>query len=122
MQKSFFILFILAFLGACATEPKEVLPTATDLIGHWQVIAGKRDSMPTMMLNDKTFDFTANEISTLMPMNVSDSISKSPFTFDGDSLRCPAFTANFKVVSLRQDTMVLFTRLQNQQFMLTLKR
>jgi hypothetical protein len=122
MQKSFFFLSIIALFGACATEPKEILPTATDLVGHWEVIAGKRDSMPTIMLNEKTFDFTASEVSTLLPMNASDSVSKSPFTFDGDSLVCPAFTANFKVVSLRKDTMVLFTRLQNQQFMLTLKR
>jgi hypothetical protein len=110
MQKSVFFLFIIVFFGACATEPKEVLPTANDLLGHWQVVAGKRDSMATTMLNDKTFDFTANEISTLLPMNASDSVSKSPFTFDGDSLVCPAYTANFKVVSLRKDTMVLFTR------------
>lgn len=120
MQKSFFLLLIPVIFGACASEPTKVMPTATDLVGHWRVIAGKRDSMPTVMLNDKTFDFTATEITTLLPMNASDSVSISSFTFDGDSVICPAFTANFKVASLGKDTMVLFTRLAKQQFMLTL--
>ena len=120
MQKSFFLFCITLVAISCATEPKEVLPTATDLAGHWQVVAGKRDSTATQMLNGKTFDFSATEISTLLPMNDADSVSKSSFSFDGDSILCPQFTANFKVVALKNDTMTLFTRLQNHQFMLTL--
>jgi hypothetical protein len=120
MQKiSFFLCVTLAAIS-CASEPKEILPTATDLVGHWEIVAGKRDSTTTQMLNGKTFDFSATEISTLLPMNEADSISTSSFSFDGDSIVCPKFTANFKVVALKNDTMTLFTRLQNHQFMLTL--
>jgi hypothetical protein len=119
MQKSFIFLSVILLFAACASEPKEILPNAADLLGHWEIVEGKRDSMPTSMLNGKTFDFTETDVTTELPMTMSDT-SKSAFTFDGDSLHCAAFSANFKVASLHNDTMVLFTRLEKYQFMLTL--
>lgn len=104
-------LFVVAFLiSSCQTEPKDAISAAT-IAGKWTIIAAKRDSFPTAMLNGAYIDIKTDQLVTSLPLLDTTDASSSPFTMFGDSMSCPNLQTYFKFKK-RHDTLdATFTNL-----------
>ncbi len=86
----------------------------SDVHGHWEVIAAKRNGKLTATLKDAYFTFhDANVLST----NIFGQPQEFDFTLDADKIiQSGGQSTEYKIMSLHNDTLHLNSRMLNYNF------
>ena len=96
--------------SSCKSEPD--FP-AKDLIGRWEVLDAERDGNKTKSLNKGYFEFHDNQRLLTNILNSKDTIL---YELVGNTLNLIDQEYSFNVVNLKQDSLILNTRIKKTNF------
>jgi len=112
--RAYIILFTICFVSLLLSCKEEQIILDSDIHGHWEVIAAKRNGKLTATLKDAYFTFNDERI---FSTNIYGEPKDFDFELDSDKImQSGDQSSEFKIMSLQNDTLHLSSRMLNYNF------